>query len=366
MKEIKAEILAILQDAKNLLAFSHGSDSTALFYALLKQKIPFDLAFVNYKKRAQSDIEEKSARNLARKFNKEIFVKIAPKIKKDFQNEARKFRYDFFTEICVKFKYENLILAHNFNDKFEWFLMQLGRGAGILELLGMSELEKRDKFTLVRPLLSVEKREILAFLENEKIKFFKDESNESEEFGRNFIRKRYAVPFLEHFKAGVMKSFSFLQKDAKNLLNAEILEFNGILKCVKFESLIAKAVKKFGVVMSENQRKECLKNDCVISGKICVVYYENFALIFKHKNDENLAQKMQENSAKFKQKNDINFQKNHLNLNEISSENPQNLSKKMPKEFKEKCRILKIPPKLRLYLHKNEINLDEFMHFLQG
>jgi len=31
----------------------------------------------------------------------------------------------------------------------------------------------------------------------------------------------------------------------------------------------------------------------------------------------------------------------------------------MPKEFKEKCRILKIPSKIRPYLYKNNINLKE-------
>jgi len=36
-----------------------------------------------------------------------------------------------------------LILAHQFDDKFEWFLMQLSKGAGLKELFGMSELEKR-------------------------------------------------------------------------------------------------------------------------------------------------------------------------------------------------------------------------------
>lgn len=38
-----------------------------------------------------------------------------------------------------------LILAHPFDDKFEWFLMQLGRGAG-LELLDMQELEAREDY----------------------------------------------------------------------------------------------------------------------------------------------------------------------------------------------------------------------------
>jgi len=42
---------------KNLLAFSGGVDSSALFFILLEKKIPFDIAIVNYHKREQSKKE---------------------------------------------------------------------------------------------------------------------------------------------------------------------------------------------------------------------------------------------------------------------------------------------------------------------
>ena len=37
-----------IKNQKNLLAFSAGVDSTALFFLLLEQNIPFDIAIVNY------------------------------------------------------------------------------------------------------------------------------------------------------------------------------------------------------------------------------------------------------------------------------------------------------------------------------
>ena len=64
----------------------------------------------------------------------------------------------FLAKFAKKYGYENLILAHQFDDKFEWFLMQLGKGAGLKELFGMSELEKRKHFWLVRPLLNLRKK----------------------------------------------------------------------------------------------------------------------------------------------------------------------------------------------------------------
>ena len=60
---------------KNLLAFSAGVDSSALFFLLLNAKIPFDIAIVNYNIREQSKDEVVYAKDLAKKYNKEIFIK---------------------------------------------------------------------------------------------------------------------------------------------------------------------------------------------------------------------------------------------------------------------------------------------------
>ena len=52
---------------KNLLAFSGGIDSTALFFMLLEQNIDFDMAIVDYGIRAQSKDEVAYAKELAHK-----------------------------------------------------------------------------------------------------------------------------------------------------------------------------------------------------------------------------------------------------------------------------------------------------------
>lgn len=327
---IKNEIIKLLKGRKNLLAFSYGSDSTALFYILMDLKIEFDLVFINYKTRKNSDIEELEAKNLAKNFGKKIFIQNAPCFKNNFEKKARDFRYAFFEELCHKEKYENLILAHQLNDLFEWFLMQFSKGAGLAELIGMKESLKCKTFTLVRPLLFVSKDEILSFLKERGLKYFNDESNEDEKYFRNFIRKHFARTFVSKFPKGVKKSFKYLNKDLKNLLGdeSEILEFGGIFICKKHESLVSKAVKKMGFVMSEAQRKEALKGDCVISGKVGVVYVKDDlenekALIFNYE-----------------------------------------LCEKLPKSFKEKCRRAKIPKLIRAYFHNHHLEPEDLNHLI--
>ena len=90
--QIKDEILKLLKKGKNLLAFSYGSDSSALFYLLMQEKIDFDLVMINYKTRKNSDLEELKAKELALKWNKKIFIQSAPLFKSNFEKKARDFR----------------------------------------------------------------------------------------------------------------------------------------------------------------------------------------------------------------------------------------------------------------------------------
>lgn len=60
---------------RNLLAFSAGIDSSALFFLLLEKNIPFDIAIVNYNVREQSKDEVEYAKQLANKYNKKIYIK---------------------------------------------------------------------------------------------------------------------------------------------------------------------------------------------------------------------------------------------------------------------------------------------------
>ncbi|EOH4548579.1 tRNA lysidine(34) synthetase TilS [Campylobacter coli] len=316
--QIKDEILSLLKKGRNLLAFSYGSDSSALFHFLVQKKIDFDLAMINYKTRKNSDLEEQKAKELALEFHKKIFIKIAPVIKGNFEKEARDFRYDFFEKICLEQNYSNLILAHHLNDQLEWFLMQLSRGAGLAEILGMQECEKRSNYTLLRPLLFTSKDEILSYLKENDIFYFQDESNENEKYFRNYIRKNFSNAFVSKFHQGLKRSFFYLDEDRKKLYDLEsIKEIQGLMICPKNESLIAKAVKMKGLLLSAAQRKEFLKGDCVLGGKIALVYKNEQAIVFEYETCQ-----------------------------------------KLPKNFKEECRIAKIPRLLRAYLYNHKIDIS--------
>lgn len=172
MKLINIEFL---RNKKNLLAFSGGTDSSALFNALVSEQIEFDIIIVNYNTRETSFAETMFARDLAKLHKKLCFTKsVVIENHSNFEKVARDVRHSFFEETIHEYIYDNLITGHNLNDKMEWFLMQMTRGAGIRELFGMEPISEKEIdssgefYNIVRPLISTPKEEILAYLEDRK------------------------------------------------------------------------------------------------------------------------------------------------------------------------------------------------------
>ena len=303
------------KSSNNLLAFSAGVDSTALFFKLLEKNIDFDIAIVNYHKRKQSDEEVKYAKSLAQKYNKQIYIKDCFLDDSNFEANARNCRYKFFEELAKQYGYKNLYLAHQLNDRLEWFLMQMSKGAGLKEVISMPKIEQKEIFTIHRPLIEMTKEEILDYLNKNNIKYFVDKSNFDTKYKRNYFRKEFANKFIDEFKDGIKRSFEYLEEDKTLLFKEDWIKEKELFYFKKNNPKIdIKKVdlilKKFSYVLSKPQRDEILKNNfsIVIGGKIAI-----------DTNDDNI----------------------FISPYKITS---------MDKKFKEKMRISKIPPKIRGYL----------------
>lgn len=320
LPKLSFEALSELKKGKNLLAFSAGSDSSALFFILKALGIEFDIALVNYQTREQSLEEEVYAKSLANEFKKEYFISTCRVEGSNFEHKARTKRYEFFKQVISKNSYNNLITAHHLNDRLEWFLMQLSKGAGAVELSGMSEVDDNSNYKTIRPLLHVEKKEILNFLHVNKIKYFLDSSNSDSSHLRNRIRRDFANSFCEQFSSGIKKSFEYLEADKQRLLPELISQKKElyILKREKDDLInirgIDRATKKLGVLLSSASRDEVLKTkDCIVSSKVAIAFSEDKIYICPVSHDV------------------------------------------MSKEFKERCRVAKIPAKIRPYMYKESI-----------
>lgn len=329
---LEDKTLSKLKDKKNLLAFSGGTDSTALFFLLLQNNIKFDIAIVDYGVREQSKEEVAYAKELADIHELTCHLFNAPKIEKNFESHAREIRYNFFEDLIHTCKYENLITAHHLGDRFEWMLMQFCKGAGCAEIAGMQFEQDRDFYTLVRPLLHLDKQELLTYLHSNNKKYFEDETNLDEDIKRNSFRHNYSLPLLEKYLSGIKKSFDYLDEDRKSLL--QDIDIKSIGEFAYFKSsknqradiyAIDKYLKSKMHMPSANER-ELLKNEetAVLGRKFVVSQDRAFVFISPYIKDE-------------------------LNMSH---------------EFKERCRLLKIEPKLRPYLFKHEESFKKISELL--
>ena len=284
---IKPSLIKRLYQEKNLLAFSAGGDSTALFFLLLKQNISFDIAIVNYNTREQSKKEITYAQTLAQKYHKNIFIKTAPFIDKNFESKAREIRYKFFDTLMQKYNYQNLLTGHHLNDKFEWFLMQLSKGAGLPELINLKQLSQRKNYTLVRPLLNTTKDELLDFLKNNDIIYYEDKSNENLQFKRNQFRYQISNDFIKKYSNGIKKSFQYLDKDEDLLFEKPSIKQEKKLFYFKKTKnkrediyIIDKILKQNNYLLSHAQRSLLeTEKDIVIGNIFCINYFKNTIFI---------------------------------------------------------------------------------------
>jgi tRNA(Ile)-lysidine synthase len=326
--KIRHEML--LGGAKNLLAFSGGVDSTALYHLLKNKNIDFDIAIVNYNARVEAKDELEYAKFLAKRDNKEIYTLDVKLQDSNFEINARDIRYQFFHKTILDNGYRHLITAHQLNDKLEWFLMQLSKGAGIVELYGFLDIDNRDGYDIVRPMIDISKKTILKYLKSNSIKYFYDKTNSDLKHKRNYFRDKYSDSLIDEFESGIKRSFLYIKEDidsiykkqTSRLLEQKMLEIEDLSIIVSSGSenidirFIDKKVKQLGVLMSARQREEVLKTkNCVISGKIAICYSGDRIFI-----------------APF-------------------------IEYKLNKQQKELYRINKIPPKIRAYIAKYDIDI---------
>ncbi|MDO4628855.1 MAG: tRNA lysidine(34) synthetase TilS [Planctomycetia bacterium] len=209
-----------------LLGVSGGADSTALVALFHHFRERFGLkiyvAHANHQLRgAESDGDVEFTATLCEKL--EIpFITRALDISRTadgLESDARRARYEFLSETALELGCRYLALAHHRDDQAETIFHRILRGTGIAGLAGMARKrtlnsvmnfqnprektrnrgyssgnqgENPSEFsavTLIRPLLSFSRAEILEYLTEKKLTWRTDSSNFCTEMTRNRIRQ---------------------------------------------------------------------------------------------------------------------------------------------------------------------------------
>ncbi|MGE5314354.1 MAG: tRNA lysidine(34) synthetase TilS [Acidobacteriota bacterium] len=218
----------VTHGAHVILGVSGGNDSVAMLDAFcrLQKKWRFQLsvAHVNYGLRgAQSDADERFVRRVARAYGVSVYVqrpatkRIARAQKQSTQVAARELRYRFFAELARELGAGTIAVAHHANDNAETLAFNFFRGTGVDGLKGMAastanafgaQTMDAPECTVIRPLLFADRDEIERYLKARKLRHREDASNATEDYTRNFIRRRILPAVGKRINPSVVRTLN--------------------------------------------------------------------------------------------------------------------------------------------------------------
>ena len=178
------------------VAVSGGPDSLALAYLTkcysLKHNIKVKYYIVNHKLRKESSLEAKTVKKVLKKIDIQCTILNwnGKKPSTNIQATARDKRYSLLANECKKNNIKYLLLGHHLNDVFENFLIRIVRGSGLKGLISFDKNTKykNQNLNILRPLLDIQKKDLL-HISKELFNFFvSDPSNFNEDYKRTRIR----------------------------------------------------------------------------------------------------------------------------------------------------------------------------------
>ena len=225
-----------------LLACSFGPDSMALFDMLYKKGINFVACLVNYNTRKESLIEEQSLKKYALERNIKCYVKSVFYKEEDgnFEAWARNVRYLFFKEVYEKEHAKGVFVAHHQDDLLETYIMQKKRKM-IIPYYGIEKETTLFNMTILRPLLSYSKKDLLAYCQTNNIPYSIDVTNNEDKHTRNKIRHQIINNLSLEERNNLLKEIDTLNSKRKD-------ELKNIKECFESERIInIDRLKKFSV-----------------------------------------------------------------------------------------------------------------------
>lgn len=300
--KIKKQLFNI--NKETFVACSGGGDSVALVYLLyeINFKIFKGIIYYNHNLRPKDEIQKEKSlvKKIANDLNLEFISDqwINPELSSG-EEKARIKRYKFFRKTILK-RNIYILLGHTLDDQIETFFLNLIRGTGLKGLCGIPE--ERGNFK--RPMLNISRAELRNYLNNNKIKYINDSTNNSMKFKRNRIRKKL-LPLLENIsgrdiKKIIHRNIISLKEDEKIIeffideflyrvawpdSNGYIVDLNELKKLPAFliPRILRRAVKESGIpFVSAIQTERLINLTTLDSGKFLESGYLN-CLIKKNK-----------------------------------------------------------------------------------
>lgn len=193
--------LELLTPHENLLlAVSGGPDSVALMLLCAqwaeREAHAITVATVDHGLRpaARAEAEQVGAWARALGFDHRLLAWDGEKPATRIQERAREARYDLLANCAKEAGASAIVTAHHADDQAETILFRLTRGSGVTGLAGMAFESSCHGAALLRPLLDLNKSDLVEICARAGHPYFTDPSNVDEAYARGRLRK--LIPLL--------------------------------------------------------------------------------------------------------------------------------------------------------------------------
>jgi len=208
--------------------FSGGADSLALllFLAELSEKLELKIKAVHFQhnlRGKESAADASWCADFCRKkkvdFREiQLNVKSSMKPGESIESAARRLRIEAWGKLLSGKEKTVVALGHHADDRVENFFLRLCRGSNLSGLTSMRHVQKIGNITFIRPLLAMNKKNIIEFLRSRGIKKWREDSTNSDTvYKRNFFRKKILPPIyseIDFAEDGIAQSVSVLEQDS--------------------------------------------------------------------------------------------------------------------------------------------------------
>ncbi|ENU1225390.1 tRNA lysidine(34) synthetase TilS [Providencia rettgeri] len=204
---------------KILVGFSGGIDSTVLLHALYlirQQQLPsleIRAIHVHHGLNSKANEWEQHCAQLCLQWDIPFICRhvVVDSSQKGIEAAARDARYQAYREELQEG--EVLVTAQHLDDQAETFMLALKRGSGPAGLSSMPEVLAFTACSgstwLLRPLLTTPRIALEAYMQEQKLSWVEDDSNQDDRYDRNFLRLNVMPVLVErwpHFSSAVARS----------------------------------------------------------------------------------------------------------------------------------------------------------------
>ncbi|MBP5622690.1 MAG: tRNA lysidine(34) synthetase TilS [Thermoguttaceae bacterium] len=257
------------------LATSGGADSVAALCAFSRiaerasvSKNLFVVTVDHRSRGAESDGDVLFVRELSARLHLEFFDRQIDKdeLQKEskrqgsWESAARLLRYRLLFETARQNGARFLVTAHHNDDQLETLLFRIFRGSGLDGLRGIAPYRTVDEsLTIVRPLLGLNRADILEYLNGLRQPYRTDSSNASPIYARNRIRNEL-IPLLETLFPGKWQNsllrLAQIANDTESFFEKRVLELEQeIALAQKKEYAYNETLNKLHAAATQNENE---------------------------------------------------------------------------------------------------------------